>query len=230
MTSGQDNDAVDDALFEMGSFDAQDVAIEAAELEGVRPELPRVSDAKLEALVAASLDAADTSPHSTNRWGRKVQTAQARSWTRWAVATGGAVAAGLLLWQLSTSPGESPTDDAIPVAELRLGGTARTLGDASVVRPYGPGDLFMLEVAFEEEPPMGLKAALVAGDVSGRVTTVALVPRREARSLVFEGEIADLLEPGVWTLSVDVGAVDECGRAESTRCRRFETKIEVLGE
>lgn len=224
MTSEEDNDGLDDALFEMGSFDAQDAAIEAAEIEGEEPQLPDISDAKFEALVAASLEAADIPPSLEERAPRT------RPWTRWAIAAGGVVAATALLWQLSVSPEESLTASSIPAAELRLGGTARTLGDAPEVRPYGPGDGFMLELAFETEPPTGLEFALVARNASGAVSTLALVPRREAGAVVFEGEIATLLEPGVWTLDVDFGVLGECGDGESARCRHLETTIEVLGE
>lgn len=224
MTSDEDNDALDDALLEMASFDAQEAAIEAAELEGEEPQLPKISDAKFEALVAASVDAADI-PSSLDE-----RAPRGRPWARWAIAAGGALAASALLWRLSVSPEGTLTASSIPNAELRLGGTARTLGDAPEVRPYGPGDTFMLEVAFESVPPAGMEYALVARSASGVVSTVALVPRHEAEAVVFEGEIAQLLEPGSWTLAVDFGVLDECGDEESARCRHLETAIEVLGE
>ena len=224
MTSDEDNDVIDDALFDMGSFDAQDAAIEAAELDGVSAELPEISDAKFEALVAASLDVADLPPNLEERGG------PARAWTRWAVAAGGAIAAALLLWQLRSPTDAVSTADAALVAELRLGGTARTLGDAPTVRPYGPGDAFMLELAFETEPPGELGAVVVARDEFGASVDLALDLRRSAASLVLEGEIADMLTPGVWTLVVRYGVLDHCDRGASAQCRRLETKIEVLGE
>jgi hypothetical protein len=221
MTSDEDNDSIDDALYDMGSFDAQEGAIEAAELGGDEPQVPKFSSAKFEALIAASVDVADLPPSLEERPSRT------RGWVRWAIAAGGALAAGLLLWQLRAPAVVAPSGP-VPAGTLRLGGTARTLGEAPAIRPYGPGDAFMLELSFEQAPPDVLQAAVVARDASGAETKLALDLRRRDAALVFEGEIASMLAPGVWTLSVDYGDLDACGTDDAALCRHAETTVEVL--
>ena len=59
MREDSERDPVEDALLQMGLFDEREAAIERAESEGIVAEVPELSSAKMDAIVAASLRAAE---------------------------------------------------------------------------------------------------------------------------------------------------------------------------
>lgn len=225
MTQDAERDPVEDALLQMGLFDEREVAIERAEAEGVVAEAPELSSAKVDAIVAASLRAAEPEAEAV-----VTPLSQARRWIPWACGFAVAVAAALVLWQ--GFPVEDPAavnPGPLPSAQLKLGGTARTLGDAPAVRAYGPGDAFFVELSFDEPPAAPIEAQLYARDAAGVQQPIPLTPRQRKDVTVFEGQIADLLPPGTWTLHVRYGERGRCSDAAPDKCEVRETRIEVIG-
>ncbi len=224
MSDDVQRDKVDDALLQMGLFDEHEAAIERAEAQGVVAEVPKISSAKLESIVAASLRAA--APES------EVEAASSptQRWIPWACGAAVAVAAALVLWQSppSTDPG-AVAPAALPSAQLKLGGTARTLGDTPRLRSYGPGDAFFVELSFDTPLESPVFAELFAHDAAGTTTLVPLSLEKRNDVLLFDGEIAALLPPGTWTLQVRYGSSDVCTASLPNGCKTLETRIEVVG-
>ncbi|MGH1348609.1 MAG: hypothetical protein ACRBN8_44105 [Nannocystales bacterium] len=225
MSEDVEHDSVEEALLEMGLFDAQDAAIERAEAEGFEASVPDFSSEKMDAIVAASLRAsepqADEAPSPSPRVPR---------WIPWACGVAVALAAAIVLWQ-APPDAEAPSIGAfsVPTGQLKLGGTARILGDTPAVRTYGPGDAFFVELSFDAPLDSGLVAEVFAQDSSGALRPVPLATQRRDGSVVFDGEIAELLSPGVWTLQVRYGGPSGCPDSTSVGCKTAETRIRVVG-
>lgn len=138
---------VDQALDRMAAFDAQELAIEAAEVGGASPELPAFDDAKIEEIIAASLrasraPAADAGREGAEREGAETvkdgavdaaQTDAADGATAAEAAAntgpgygrllawGGAavaIAASVLLWRGVVHPTQTPTSPALTASSL----------------------------------------------------------------------------------------------------------------
>lgn len=227
MSEDAEPDPVEDALLQMGVFDAREAAVDRAEAEGGAAKVPEFSNAKMDAIVAASLRAAALEPEVE---GTASSTTQSRHWIWWACGVAVAVAAALVLWQappsqVESSPGTAP----LPLAQLRLGGTARTLGDTPTIRSYGPGDAFFVELSIDTELQHPIVADLFARDPAGATRRVALSLRNRDGLMVFEGEIAELLAPGIWTLQVRYGRSHSCSGSTPDGCKTLETRIKVVG-
>ncbi len=228
MREDAERDPVEDALLQMGQLDERDIAIERAESEGVVAEVPELSSAKVDAIVAASLAA--STPVSEIQ-AAPSPTSRSHGWVPWICAAAVAVAAALVLWQAPPSQVEStPTAASLPAAhQLRLGGTAQTLGGTPTVRSYGPGDAFFVELPFETPTQSRIVAELFALDPAGSVQPVPLSGQQLGHSVRFEGTIAEFLSPGIWTLRVRYGHPDDCSASTPDGCKTRETRIKVVG-
>lgn len=203
-------DQVEDALARMAALDVQQAAIEEAEADGASVEVPEFSAATLDAIVAASVQAAEPRPQPSRAW-------------LWSGAAVAALAAAMLLWWSRPAPPVAP----LGTPELVLGGTARTLGDEPPVRPYGPGDSFALHLRFAETPGP-VAAHLVALDAEGGSRTLSLPWVDQDDGGRFEGAIAELLTPGRWTLRAYYGRPQACAPETVEGCRSLETQVDVL--
>lgn len=226
MSQDAERDPIEDALLQMGRLDAAEAAIERSEAEGVAAEVPAFSSAKMDTIVAASLRAAALEPEIED----VASSTSGYRWVPWACAAAVAVAAAVVLWQAP------PSQDAatvvvgpLPSAKLQLGGTARTLGDTPVVRAYGPGDEFFVELFFDAAIESSVFAELFARDSAGAMQSVTLAQEFRDDAVVFEGEIAEFLSPGVWTLQVRYGRPHSCSASTPDGCETLETRIEVVG-
>lgn len=227
MREDSERDPVEDALLQMGQFDEREAAIERAESEGIVPEVPELSSAKIDAIVAASLRAA--APERETEETVSLPT-RSRRWIPWACGVAVAVAAALVLWQAPPSQdGAAVGPGPLPHAQLTLGGTARTLGDAPALRAYGPGDTFFVELSFDTPIASNIAAELFAQDAAGVVQPVPLSSQNRGGVTVFEGEIAALLSPGIWTLQIRYGRPHSCSTSTPDGCETRESRIEVLG-
>lgn len=227
MREDPERDPVEDALLQMGQFDEREAAIERAESEGIVAEVPELSSAKIDAIVAASLEAA--APESEVEPSPNPATPP-RSWIPWACGAAVAIAAALVLWQSPPSADEAAAEHTpLPSAQLRLGGTARTLGDSPALRSYGPGDAFFVELSFDTAPASPIVAEVFASDGEGVRKFVPLPLHKRADAFVFEGEIAALLPPGIWTLQIRYGDSDGCAPPLPDDCETLETRIKVVG-
>lgn len=227
MSEDLERDAVDDALLQMGLFDEREAAIEQAEAEGVLAVIPAMSAAKTDAIVSASLKAAAPEPESEGTAGSSTGP---HRWIPWACGVAVAVAAALVLWQATPSSGEvSVRTGPLPSGQLTLGGTARTLGETPTVRAYGPGDAFFAELSFDTPFASDIVAELFARDADGALQPVPLPSQNRDGVTVFEGEIAALLSPGIWTLQVRYGRPHSCSESTPGGCETRESRIQVLG-
>lgn len=222
MSEDAEHDSVEDDLFRMGLLDERDLAIERAAAQGVAAELPELSSAKMDAIVAASLQAAGLEPEVDDA---PRSTAKSRRWIAWVGGAGVAAAAVVLLWQAPPDEATSP----LPSAQLRLGGTARTLGDTPPVRAYGPGDMFFVELSFDTTTQGPVISELFARDSAGVMLPVEIAQEFRDDAVVFEGEIAKFLPPGVWTLQLRYGRSQACDPSNPDSCEALETRIEVVG-
>lgn len=227
MSDDVQRDPVDDALFQMGLFDEREAAIELAEAQGVVAEVPELSSAKQDAIVARSLRAAVPESEAEETVSPPIQS---RRWIPWACGVAVAVAAALVLWQAPPSQdGAAVGTGPLPHAQLTLGGTARTLGDTPALRTYGPGDTFFVELSFDPPIASNIAAELFAQDAAGVVQPVPLSSQNREGATVFEGEIAALLSPGIWTLQIRYGRPHSCSTSTPDGCETRESRIEVLG-
>jgi len=227
MREDSERDPVEDALLQMAQFDEREAAIERAESEGIVAEVPELSSAKMDAIVAASLRAAAPESEVADTVS---PTTQSRRWIPWACGIAVAVAAALVLWQAPpTQDGATVRAGPLPPAQLTLGGTARTLGDTPPLRTYGPGDTFFVELTFDTPVPYPVVAELFARDAAGVLQSVPLSSQTREDSTVFEGEIAELLSPGIWRLHVRYGGLHNCSDTTPEGCEDLETRIEIVG-
>ncbi|MBV1861630.1 MAG: hypothetical protein KUG77_24640 [Nannocystaceae bacterium] len=227
MSEETQRDAVEEALFQMGSLDAGEAAIERIEALGVEAETPALSSAKMNEIVAASLRAAGL---ETQAGDSPLSTTRLRRWVPWACAAAGAIAAALVLWQAPPRQEEPSVALApLPSGQLTLGGTARALGDTPKIRAYGPGDMFFAELSFAAGMPSQLVAELIARDTTGAMQSVSLSPQVRQGGVRFEGKIADLLPPGTWTLQVRYGMRYRCSTSNPGGCETLETQVEIIG-